>query len=128
MWPYSETNDFAITNCLFRAAELTENVDADKYSYSGYGIGFEVRLFCSLSDGSRFVHRDTSIIKKDNLILGKGPVQWLDDTTLTAKAEYSINFVELGIIFFLSLHCNGSNSFLFNNGVKIINVKQKIQK
>ena len=127
MWLYSETNDFAIANFLFRAAELTENVDADKYSYSGYGIGFEVR-FCSLSDGSRFVHQDTSIIKKDNLILGKGPVQWLDDTTLTAKAEYSINFVELGIIFFLSLHFNGSNSFLFNNGVKIINVKQKIQK
>ena len=30
--------------------------------------------------------------KKDILILGKGPTQRLDDTTLTAEAEYSINF------------------------------------
>ena len=27
------------------------------------------------------------IIKKDTLILGKGPTQRLDDTTLTAEAE-----------------------------------------
>ena len=30
--------------------------------------------------------------KKDILIFGKAPTQVLDDTTLTAKAEYSINF------------------------------------
>ena len=29
--------------------------------------------------------------KKDILILGKGPMQQLDNTTLTAGAEYSIN-------------------------------------
>ena len=29
---------------------------------------------------------------KNNLILGKGPKQGLDDTTLTAEAQYSINF------------------------------------
>ena len=30
--------------------------------------------------------------KKDILILGKGPTKGLDDTTITAEAEYSINF------------------------------------
>ena len=29
---------------------------------------------------------------KDILILGKGPTQGLDDATLTAEAQYSINF------------------------------------
>ena len=29
---------------------------------------------------------------KDILILGKGQTQELDNTTLTAKAEYSVNF------------------------------------
>ena len=30
--------------------------------------------------------------KKDILILGKGPTQGLDDTTLTAVKTYSINY------------------------------------
>ena len=30
--------------------------------------------------------------KKDILILGIGPTQLSDDTTLTAEAQYSINF------------------------------------
>ena len=30
--------------------------------------------------------------KKDILILGEGPTQRLDDTMLTAEAQYSINF------------------------------------
>ena len=29
--------------------------------------------------------------KRDILILGRGPVQGLDDTTLTAEAKYSFN-------------------------------------
>ena len=65
------------------------------------------------------------IIKKDILILGKGPTQGLDDTKLTAKAEYSINFTEQGKKFCLSLHCNGSNSYLFVNDTKIYQFKTK---
>ena len=33
---------------------------------------------------------------KDILILGEGPTQELDDTTLTAEAKYSINFTQSG--------------------------------
>ena len=41
---------------------------------------------------SSSVHIDNK--KKDILVLGKNPMQELDDTTLTAEAEYSINFTE----------------------------------
>ena len=51
---FSQANDFAITNCLFGAVKLNKNVDSDKYSYSGYGIGFDSGLTFSLSDGGKF--------------------------------------------------------------------------
>ena len=56
---------------------------------------------------------------KDILILGKGPTQSLDDTTLIAEAEYPPNFIQSGKRFVLSLHYNGSNSFLFINATKV---------
>ena len=52
---------------------------------------------------------------KDTLILVEGPAQWLDDTILTADAKYPINFTQPNKRFVLSLHYNGSNSFLFVN-------------
>ena len=63
--------------------------------------------------------------KKDILILGKGPAQGLDDTTLPAEAQYSINFSRLNRKFCLSLHHNGSNSFLFVYASKIYQFKAK---
>ena len=38
-------------------------------------------------------------------------------TTLTAEAKYPINFTESRQRFVLSLHYNGSNSFLFVNEI-----------
>ena len=49
--------------------------------------------------------------KKDILVLGFGPTQGLDDTTLTAEAQHSINVSRSNKKFCLSLHYNGSNSF-----------------
>ena len=57
--------------------------------------------------------------KKDILILGKGQTKGLDNTSLTAEAEYSITFSRSEETFCLSLHYNGSNSFLFLNAPKI---------
>ena len=57
--------------------------------------------------------------KKHILTLGEGPMQGLDDTTLTAEANYSINFTQSNKNFCLSLHYKGSNSFLFVNATKI---------
>ena len=49
----------------------------------------------------------------------------LDDTTLTAETKYPFNFTQSGKRFVLSLHCNGSNSFLFVNATKIYQFKAK---
>ena len=43
---------------------------------------------------------------KDILILGEGPAEGLDDTTLTAEAKYPINFTQSGKRFVLSLRYN----------------------
>ena len=49
----------------------------------------------------------------------------MDDTTLTAVAKYSINFTQWEKRLVLSLHYNGSNSFLFINATKIYQFKVK---
>ena len=69
------------------------------------------------------VHVDHKI--KDILILGEGLTQGLDDTKLTAEAQYLINFTEPRKRFVLSLHCNGSNTLLFVNAIKIYPFKAK---
>ena len=74
-------------------------------------------------DMSSYVHIDNK--GKDILILGEGPTQGLDYTTLTVEAIYPINFTQSGKRFVLSLHCNGSNSFLIVNATKIYQFKAK---
>ena len=61
--------------------------------------------------------------KKDILIIGKD-TQRLDDSTLIA--EYSIDFSRSNRKFCLSLHYNGSNSFLFLNATKIYQFKANV--
>ena len=62
---------------------------------------------------------------KDILVLDEGPTQGLDDTALTAEAKYHIRFTHSRKRFVLSLHYNGSNSFLFINATKIYQFKEK---
>ena len=61
----------------------------------------------------------------DILIFGEGTTQGLDDTTLTAKAKYPINFTQRNKRSVLSLHYNGNNSFLLVNATKIYQFKAK---
>ena len=63
--------------------------------------------------------------KKDNLILGKDAKQRLDDTTLTAEIQNSINSSRSDTKFCLRLHCNQHNSFLFVNATKIYQFRVK---
>ena len=58
-------------------------------------------VIISGADMSSSVHIDNK--NKDILILGEGPTQGLDDTTLTAEANYPINFVQLRKRFVLRL-------------------------
>ena len=72
---------------------------------------------------SSSVHVDNK--GKDILILGEGPTQGLDDTTLTAEAKYPIMFTQSRKRLVLSLHYNGSNSLLFVHATKVYLYKAK---
>ena len=74
-------------------------------------------------DMSSSVHLDNK--KKDILILGKGPAQGLGEHSLAAEKMYSVNFTMTRKNFCLSLHYNGANSYLFVNGIEIIEFKAK---
>ena len=41
--PSSSNSDPTLKNCLFGAVTSTKNADIDKYCYSSYGIGFDIR-------------------------------------------------------------------------------------
>ena len=131
----SNDNDPTLKNSLFGAATLTENVDIDKYGYSGYGIGFNRRSSFSFQSGgfgqnvlifgedmSFSAHIDNK--KKDILVLRKAPTQGLEHT-MTAENMYLINFTVTKKKFCLSLHYNGENSYLFVNGTEIYKFKAK---
>ena len=128
--------DFVLGNCLFGSEKLTKNADPDKYKYSGYGIGFDSRSQFSFvggsmgknvivfgADMSSFVHVDNN--EKDILILGEGPTLGSDVTTLTGEAKYPITFTPSNRRLLLSLHYNGSDSFLFVDATKIYQFKAK---
>ena len=78
------------------------------------------------ADMSSSVHVDNK--EKDILILGEGPTQQLDDTTLTAEAKYPINFTQSGKRFIFSLHDIGRTVSYLLILQKYINSKQKTQK
>ena len=50
-------------------------------------------------------------------------MQGLEDTTITTEAKYSINFSRPQLKSCLSLHYNGSNSFLFFYATNIYQLK-----
>ena len=91
-----------LENCLFGAVGLTKHVDIDQCKYSGHGIGFDKKVEFSFGNGFGRnciilgVDMSYSVLvdneKKDILILGKGPTQELDGTTLTAEKLYSTIF------------------------------------
>ena len=121
-WSQDLNAKFTLKDCLFGNVKLTKNADPNKYSYSGYGIGFDSRsIFSVLNfdwgksaiifgvDMSSSVHAINKY--KDILILVKGKTQGLDNTTLTAEAECSINFSRPQIKFCLNLHYNGATPF-----------------
>ena len=131
----SNDNDPILKNCIFGAVTLTKNADIKKYGHSGFGIGFDRRSSFSFPGGgfgrnilifgvdiSSSAHIDNK--KKDIIVYGKGPTQGLEHT-LTAEKLYSVNFTVTNKKFCLSLHYNGSNSFLFVNGTGIYKYKAK---
>ena len=136
LWPFTFAKDFALRNYLFGAVKLTKSdAEFDKYKYSGYGIGFDARGSFPLLNGSGFgknvitfiadmspsMHIDNN--QKDTLILGKGLINGLNDTTLNAEKEYAVNFTEQQNNIWLSLYYNRVNSYLFVNNVEVYKFK-----
>ena len=138
---YERTSNFNISdyttleNCLFGSVKSTRNTDIDKYGYSGYGIGFDRRVsfpFPGIALGRNVIIFGTDMSsstkidhqKKDILIFGKGPMQGLEHM-LSAEKMFSSNFTEKNRKFCLNLHYNGTESYLFVNGTKIIKFKSK---
>ena len=72
---------------------------------------------------SLLMHIDNK--KKDILILGIGPTDGLQDTTLKAEQKYAIRFTEQQKKFCLKLHYSRVNSYTFVNGVEIYKIKVK---
>ena len=137
--PKTINSDNVFKSFLFGAIDAaTPNnaKDPDNFIYSGWGIGFDrngtfdhpeggtarnVIIFGVDMSGS--VHASNKT--KDILVLGKGLIQLIENTTIYAEKTYSPNFSTENKIFVLSLHYNGDNSFLFVNGQKVTQFKAK---
>ena len=128
--------EFAILNALFGAMEITKNANTSKYKYKGYGICFDKGgKFSegSINNGRNiliFGVHESSLLHSNNkanniYVMGKGPVQGIDDTTLYAEKVYFQNFTQPNKKFVLSLHYNDDNSYLFVNGKQELKFKCK---
>ena len=62
---------------------------------------------------------------RSTLVLGKDFIRVIDNTTIYAEKMYSTNFTLANKKFCLSLHYNGDNNYLFENGKEIISFKAK---
>ena len=135
IWTQDLNAEFTLKDCLLGAVKLTKNANPNKYSYSGNGTGFDSCSIFSIPDfdwGKNVlfgVDMRSSVFasnkNKNILILSKGQTKGLDNPSLTAVAEYSINFSKSERKFCLSLHYNGSNRFLFVNATEIHQFKAK---
>ena len=66
------------------------------------------------------------ITRKKKLILGEVPTQGLDGTTLIEK-KYSHILLKIMFICLIVIFIYCINSYLFVNGIELLNLKQKIQ-
>ena len=138
--PDTTNSGITLENCLFGAAKLIKSIKINLYKYSGYGIGFDLRGSFSRPSGgfgknviiifgadmSSSVHANSKT--RSILVLGKDFIQGIGNTTIYAENMYSTNFNVDNKTFFLSLHYNGADSYLFVNGKEIIKFKTKILK
>ena len=137
--PKTINSDNVFKNCLFgaiNAVRPNNTKDPDNFVYSGWGIGFDcsgtfdhpegdtagnVLIFGVDMSGSVHASNKTQYF----LVLRRGLIQLIENTTIHAEETYSPNFSAENKIFVLSLHYNGDNSFLFVNGQNFTQFKAK---
>ena len=111
-----------------------DTTDTDKYLYFGYGLGFDStgqfthpqggmtrNIIIFGVDSSNSVHAANKT--QNNLILGHGLTQKVNNTTIYAEKMYSPNFSVENKTFCLRLHYNDDNSYLFVNGKEVTKFK-----
>ena len=84
---------------------------------SSFGDGFGQNAIIFGADMSSSVHANNKT--RNILVLGKDFIQGIDNTKIYAERIYSINFTKTNTKLCISLHYNGSNSYLFVNGTEI---------
>ena len=63
------------------------------------------------------------IVTKNNfLVLREGPTDGINDRIGATEQKFGINFTKAKTKFYLSLHYNDDNSYLFINGKKFISL------
>ena len=107
-----------------------KNSDKEKYVYSGYGIAFDGK--CSWSyyaknviifgiDSSSSSHADNQ--KNDFLVLDERDTFGINRKFGAPEKKLALILVKQRQFFFLSLHYNDDNSYLFVNGKEIYKFK-----
>ena len=91
---------------MLGVVKFSKNNNPDKNRYSDYVIGFDSRLQFFYGQTVAWVKMLLILLliwghlcmlitkKKDILVLGEGPTQGLDNTTITPEVKYPINFTE----------------------------------
>ena len=125
--PKNISTDNAFKNCLFGVVDATRADNRvtvpDKFTYSGYGIGFDHtgtfthpkggiarKVIIFGADMSDSVHASNKT--QNILVSGKAFIQKINNTTTYAEKTYSPNFSVENKILVLSLHYNRDNSYL----------------
>ena len=119
---------------MFGAVSLTKHVDTDQYRYldvvldliekeSFHLVMDLVETIIFGADMSSSVHANNR--KSNIIVLGKDFTQGLSNTIIYVEKLYSINFTKTNTKFYLSLHYNRSNSYLFVIGTEIHKFKAK---
>ena len=130
-WLRDLSMNFTLGDCLCGAVKSVKNLDQNKNGYSVYAIRFNARSRFSLPNGdwgkNVVVVEVNKSSSKHILVLGEGPTQGLDDTTITTKVKYSIvlilrnqerKFVSVRITM-------EARVFLYADGVKLYQFKAK---
>jgi len=120
-WTPSFGNKYPFHNSLFGSVD-------DKFK--GRGIAFDSYGTWTHDDGT--TARNVFIFGTDNssssfsenrkvdfTCLGVGPVQYIENKSVTSEAKYGINFTKDSVKFVLSLHYNPDKSYIFVNGEEI---------
>ena len=120
-WSATFGNTYPFHNCLFGALDAKLN---------GRGIAFDSGGTWTHNDGT--TARNVLIFGTDNsksrfddnkkatfTTLGEGPIRDINNKNVNSEAMFKLNFTKSDKKFVLSIHYNGTNSYLYVNGKQI---------